>query len=272
MNEKKREPARWIIARELRECTETVLVGEGESQKEHFITPLGTRGRRILFCGKITSKTEENEMIKMTVSDSTGAFYVSFFPKDFNKAVKEQIDLVNQDDTVIVMGKTSFFKTDEGRMYININPESIRIIDEDSAQYWMSRSTFLLKRRIIGIKELKKSPESSESTLISMGFTQDEASSMVQSSSLYSNYDVARMEEILLEISASKVSESTNELKDKIFEFIKTGTELGGVTYDEIAKEMKIDMQGTQDMDQALTLLLEEGEIFESSRRKYKTV
>ena len=55
MNEKKREPARWIIARELRECSETVMVGEGESQKEHFITPLGTRGRRILFCGKITS-------------------------------------------------------------------------------------------------------------------------------------------------------------------------------------------------------------------------
>ena len=272
MNDKKREPARWIIARELRECTETVMEGEGESQKENFITPLGTRGRRILFCGKITSKTEENEMTKLAVSDSTGAFYVSFFPKDFNQAVKEQIDLVNQDDTVIVMGKTSFYKTDEGRMYVNINPESIRIIDEDSSQYWMSRSAFLLKRRILGIKELKKNPDSSESSLVSLGFTEDEASAMVQSSSLYSSYDIARMEEILMEISASKVSESTSELKDKIFEIIKARNGLGGVTYDEIAREMKIDMQSTQEMDQALTLLLEEGEIFESSRRKYKTV
>jgi hypothetical protein len=272
MNDKKREPARWVISREMRECTETIKEGEGEAQKEYFISPLGTKGRRILFCGKITSKTEEGEMTKLVISDSTGAFYVTFFSKDFNQTVKEQIDLVNQDDTVMVLGKTSYYRTDEGRMYININPESIRTVDEDSVNFWMSRSSFLLRRRIIGIKELKKSPESSEKTLISMGFSEDEATAMVQSNSIYETYDVARMEEILLEISAGKVSETTNDLKEKIFDLVKQKSSLGGITYDDIAKEMNIDMQSTQDMDQVLSILLGDGEVFEASRRKYKAV
>ena len=272
MNDKKREPARWIISREMRECTETVMEGEGEAQKEYFISPLGTKGRRILFCGKITSKTEEGEMTKLVISDSTGAFYVTFFSKDFNQAVKEQIDLVNMDDTVLVLGKTSYYRTDEGRMYININPESIRTVDEDSVQYWMSRSAFLLRRRILGIKELKKSPDSSEKTLLSMGFSEEEASALVQSNLVYATYDVARMEEILLEISAGKVSETANDLREKIFELVKEKSAIGGITYDDIAKILNIDMQSTQDMDQALSLLLGDGEVFEATRRKYKAV
>ena len=68
---------------------------------------------------------------------------------------------------------------------------------------------------------------------------------------------------------------SSNALKEALSEktaaFMITNPSTLGVFESnilEIAKEMKIDMQGTQDMDQALTLLLEEGEIFESSRRK----
>ena len=80
------------------------------------------------------------------------------------------------------------------------------------------------------------------------------------------------MEEILLEISAGKVSETTNDLKEKIFELVKQKSTLGGITYDDIAKEMNIDMQSTQDMDQALSILLGDGEVFEASRRKYKAV
>ncbi len=271
MNDKRREPARWIFSSELRECNNTITEGEGDYKREYFVTPGGSVGRRVLFCGKLMAKNEEGDMTKMTVADPTAAFYVTYFSKEFNQDVKNDISKVNVNDEIIVMGRTSYYRTEEGKMYVNINPESVRKIDEESSNYWISRTAFLLQRRLLAIREIRNNPEATMESLMGRGFTEDEATGAMESAKLYPSYDIQRLEEIALSVSVARPSGEAMKLKDDILAFIQKNTPIGGAAYDEIVREFKNRGVSNEDIDETLNVLGLDGEIFEAEKRKFRT-
>ena len=271
MNDRRREPARWIFSSELRECNSTISEGEGEYRKELFITPGGSMGRRVLFCGKLNAKSEEGDMTKMTVADPTGAFYVTFFSKDFNQNVKEEISRVQIGDEIMTMGRTSFFRTDEGKMYVNINPENVIKISSESVDYWISRTSFLLRRRIFAIREVRNNPEANMESLMGKGFTEDEAKGVLESQKVYGSYDIQKLEEIALSVISAKPSENVVKIKEDVASYIKRFDPIGGISYNEIMAEFRKRNFQDPDIDEAINNLWHEGDIFEVEKRKFKT-
>lgn len=271
MNDRKREPARWIFSSELRDCNSTVSEGEGDFRKEFFLTPGGSMGRRVLFCGKLNAKTEDGDMTKMTVADPTGAFYVTFFSKDFNQHVKEEISGVQAGDEVLIMGRTSYFRTDEGKMYVNINPETVRKVSSESVDYWTQRTAFLLRRRILAIREARNNPEASIESLVGKGFTEDEASGVLESQKVYQAYDIQKLEEIAMTVNSARPSENAMKLKDDVAGYIRKFDPLGGVSYNDILTEFRKKGSSDSDIDEVINVLWGDGEIFEVEKRKFKS-
>ncbi|MGP6239313.1 hypothetical protein ACNF40_02700 [Cuniculiplasma sp. SKW4] len=271
MSDKRREPARWIFSSEMRECNSTINEGEGEYSREFFVTPGGSMGRRVLFCGKLNAKTEEGDMTKMTVADPTGAFYVTFFSKDFNQNVKEDISKVQVGDEIMTMGRTSFFRTDEGKLYVNINPESVTRVSSESVDYWISRTSFLLRRRIMAIREVRNNPEASIESLMGKGFSQDEAKGVMESQKIYGSYDIQKLEEIAISVNSAKPSENVIRIKDEVASFIGRFDPLGGISYNEIMAEFRKRNIPDSDIDEAINTLWHDAEIYEVEKRKFKT-
>ncbi len=272
MNEKKREPARWIFAKELRNTSLTTLEGDEENKKEYFITQGGSVGRRILFCGKITQKNGEGDMIKMVVADLTGAFYLTFFPKDFNQETKLQIDKVKENDEVMVIGRTSYFKSPEGKFFININPESVRTVEESDSEYWKTQSLSYLKRRITILHELQKSPDLTEDQLVAMGFNQEEAEGCKKAIEAYERPNIGPLEELLLASDTNNVSEAALVLKEQVLNLVKENGLIGGITYQEILDQLSSKGIDSKQLDEILNLLGSDGEIYESEKRKFRPV
>lgn len=269
-NEKRREPARWVFSRELRDTTLTHVDDEYDVKREYFITKAGSVGRRVLFCGKITQKNEENETIKLTVADPTGAFYVTFFSKDFNQDTRAELDLVSENQNVMVVGRTSFFTSNEGKFYVNINPETVREVREEDLEYWKIQAIAYLKRRLSIMHELSKSPELNEEQIVSLGFTQDEAEGCIMANSAYSTPDLGSLEDLLISMNSYHVSEDAINLKDEVFQIIKESAAFGGITYQEILDTISKKGKDSQQLDEALNLLGAEGEVYEAEKRKFR--
>ncbi len=269
-NDKKREPAKWLFARELRDTTLTHVEDEDETKREFFMTQSGSVGRRILFCGKITQKSEENEIIKLTVADPTGAFYLTFFSKEFNQNTKAELGMVSENQNVMVIGRTSFFRSNEGKFYVNINPESVREIGEDDLEYWKLQAIKYLKRRLAIMHELSKSPEMREEQIVSLGYTEEEAIACIMANSAYSTPSLTGMEELLLSLDSYHVSEDALGLKDEVLSIIKENGAFGGITYNQILEKISKKGKDAKQLDETLNLLGSDGDIYEAEKGKFR--
>jgi RPA family protein len=272
LSDRRREPARWIFSKELRECTKTKLEEEEDSRREYFITPGGAIGRRILICGKITHKSDENDVVKITIADPTGAFYVTFFSKDFNQDTKAQIDLVTENDEVMLMGRTTFFRSAEGKMYVNINPEVVQKIGTEDSEYWKIQSSKYLGRRLQILKEIGKSPKIDEIHLVELGYTKEEVLGCLESKIQYENYNLTSLEEILVSVTSYKVSDNAVKLRDSVLAEIKENNPFGGITYDDLLGKLSKDGITASQLDETLNLLGSDGEIFEAEKRKFRAI
>ncbi|EQD79024.1 Nucleic acid binding, OB-fold, tRNA/helicase-type domain protein, partial [mine drainage metagenome] len=174
MKEGKREPARWIFSKELRDTTVIEEETEGEKAKTIFVSPIGTFGRRIFFTGKVTNMRNDEKSIRLTISDPTGAFYLSFFERDFNQNVKRQMEKIETNQNVAVMGRVSHYKGEDGKIFFNVTPELIFESDDNSMNFWIMRTAYLSKRRLIAIRETQKKPDVTKANLEASGFTSDE--------------------------------------------------------------------------------------------------
>ncbi len=269
----KREPARWIFSKELRDTTIIEEISDGDKIKSMFLTPLGSCGRRIFFAGKVTNVRNDEKSVRLTVSDPTGAFYLSFFERDFNQNVKMQIDKIEANQNVSVMGRVSHYKGEDGKIFFNINPELIYESDDSSINFWNMRTAYLCRRRIIGIKEAQRNPDITQNLLTASGLNPDEAEGILKAVKQYTNYDYSKFEEILLSLLANQeISQNISKAKDGIKAFLISQTEPLGIKYEDIIAELAKAGISQNEVDEALNLLGSEGEIFEVSLKRYRTV
>lgn len=274
MKPRKREPAKWIFSKELKDTTIIEEKPDAEPGKPYIVTPLGTRVKRVLIAGTVTQKNSEDNLSKVTVTDGAGSFYISAFANEFNVEQKQDIDALEINDVVVIMGKINPFKTSDDVFYFNINPELVSKIDKEARDLWILRSSYLARRKLYAIRELMKSEGGDKENLTKLGYTDEEADCAIRAKESYSDYDFQKYEEIVTSVIGTlNLSETATKSKDMILDYIKNNdTDGKGCRYEDIliaASNASIDQTS---VDEILNTLGSEGEIYEVSLKKYKAL
>ncbi len=275
----KRENSYWIFSRELKDSN--ILEGE---EKPYVITPLGTKVKRILITGKITHKSSDEKMVKITVMDYIGSFYLTGFKTGFSSEISEEMDKFDVNDTVVIMGKINSFKNDGGIFYFSINPEMIKKISELERFFWGIRTAYVSKRKIYAITEVHKDENATEETLVKLGYTVDEAADAMRSKKYYNDYDY---ESYLNTVSAinyetpeeNKTDENSNSgntvtlnLDSFVLDYIKNNDFGPGCKYDDIIIAASNAGISREKLDEILNVLGSNGDIYEVSLKRYKAL
>ena len=274
MMARKRESSKWVFSKELKDTTFVEELPENERGKPFVVTPLGTRIKRILIAGLITAKNSEENLTKLTVADNLGSFYVSVFKNEYQPGLKEEADSLEINAKVVIMGRVNSFKTEEGVLYLNINPEKIMHGDSLSLAYWAARATFVVRRKILAIQEMKKLDSPDKQKIVAMGYSEEEAECALRHIEHYKTYNVTEM--LAAVMSSSKMPSDSQEEsgnKEKVLIFIKTHSDpQKGCRYEDIIAYMKDNGMEQADTDELLNQLGADGDIYEVSLKRYKAV
>lgn len=274
MMPRKREVARWVFSKELKDTTVIEELSEEERGRPYVITPLGTRMKRIMFAGTVTSKNVEENMTKVTVADPLGSFFLSVFPSEYSPETKDIADQLENNNHVVVLGRVSPFRTEEGTTYFSINPEWIARVKESTVNYWNWRTMIVAKRKFYAIREARKNESPEIQNITKLGYYQEEAECAVNSVKNYPGYDLQAYMEALSAISkVSAASGESRKLKDMILGVIRENdTDGKGCKYESIVEAGKADGAEQHEIDEALNLLGSDGEVYEVSLKRYKII
>jgi RPA family protein len=288
----KRENSYWIFSRELKDSNKL----EGEEKRPYVITPLGTKIKRILITGIITYKNSDDRLVKMTVADYIGSFYLTSFKTGFSSEIAEEMDKYNVNDIVMVMGKVSSFKTDDGIFYFSINPELIKTIPETERYFWGIRTLYVTKRKLLAITEAMKDDAASVETLIKLGYSTEEAEDAIRVRENYADYDFTSYTNAISDInfespvmvggvpdeSAGNIENTGNDESEKnsttfnieafLLDYIKSNDSGPGCKYDDIVISCTNAGIPREKVDEILNSLGSSGEIYEVSLKRYKAL
>lgn len=275
MATKRREPAKWIFAKELKDCAVIEDKDPDEKGKPYVVTPLGTRVKRVLITGTVTSKSSEENLTKVAVSDATGTFYVNAFANDFNIEVKSALDGLETDSLVTIMGRINPFRTEDGVYYFNINPEFVTLSDMTSAHFWNLRASYVAKRKLYAIREAMKSDEASVDSLRKLGYSAEEAEDAMRAKENYRDYDFTRFQEVAQGVmdTLGKPSGQSAETKRFVLEYVRDNdTDGKGCRYEDVVIAASNKGVEQTEVDEILNSLGSEGEIYEVSLKRYKAL
>lgn len=274
MMQRKREFSRWIVSRELKDTTVVEELPENERGKPYIITPLGSRVKRILIAGVVTSKNVEDNLTKMTVADGAGSFYISTFRNEYQPGIKDKADSIETGSSIVVMGRISTFKTDDGVLYLNINPEMINPASQVGLAYWNSRTALVARRKILAAKEAKKLEKPEKNVLTSMGYSEEEAECALRHLEHYKTYDLNAFMDVIVSLpKGAETVITSSPSKGEVLEFIRSHADpQKGARYEEIIAHMKDKNVDQADVDEILNVLGSDGEIYEVSLKRYKAV
>ncbi len=272
MMTRKREFTNWIFARELRDSRILEERPEEERAKPYVITPLGTKVRRVLFCGVVTQKNSEENMTRVTVSDGTGNFYLSAFNNDFGIQAKAMMDSLEINEQVMVMGRVSSYQND-GKMYFNVNPEIASRIAAVEMEYWRARAQHLARRKIYAIRAASARQDVTPDALVASGYTRSEAEDAVRSLKSYHDYDFQDFEAAILAQVRPAENEEHDSARDFILNYIRSNdTDGRGCRYEDLLTAAQNASISQNELDVLLNTLGSQGEIFEVSLKRYKVI
>ncbi len=274
METRKREPSKWIFSRELRDSIiEEPAEDEGRG-KPFVITPLGTRVKRVLFVGNVASVNDEGTITKVTFSDPTGSFYLSIFKESQFPTSRVIPDTFSEGQCMIVVGRLSTFKSQDGRVFFNVNPELARDSDPRVMKYWVSRAAHIARRKSLAIREAMKSESATAENLMSLGYTAEESECALRAVRGYPNYNYQQlMESIEGSSASSEANIEVEQLKGQVYAYIKENDKDGkGCLYEDILSFVKTVGKDQAVLDQVLNALGSAGEIYESALKRFKII
>ena len=177
-----REIAYRVFAGEISGST-LEIKGDDESAPSYLITPLGLSLNRVFVAGRMTEKTmkgtDSEPMWNAVVRDPTGNFYLQAgrFQPEAASAIADMDE--GENPYVGVVAKIRIWSNDE-RTYVNLRPERVVRIDEDTYNAWCLDTAKDLWRRLNLMKTALGFPEATADELATKGMTHTEAESIVR--------------------------------------------------------------------------------------------
>ncbi len=269
----KREVAKWILSKELRDTSVIEEQSPDERGRPYIISPMGTKIKRVLIAGSVASKNILENYTKITLSDPLGTFFLSAFATDFSLEVKDAADALSVGDNIAVVGRVSPFKTDEGILRISIMPESIFSAAEDTINYWNWRTLFITRRKYYAIQEMRKREKPDIESLVKLGYSPEEAECAANSLKYYQDYNLQEFMESLSSVTrVSHASERLDSLRDLVLRVIKEQDDGKGCRYESLVEAAAEENFEQSEVDEALNDLGSSGDIYEVSLKRYKII
>ena len=196
-----REAAWRVFAGELNSSS-LERKGNDEKSPSYLITPLGAMINRVMVTGVLTDKenrgTEDDPIWNGRIQDVSGSFYINV-GKFQPEAAATMADL-EAPEFVAVIGKVRTYSPDETRTFVSLRPERIVKIDEATRNLWVLETAKATWDRIIRMRNAIAISDSDVNTLISKGYTQQEAEGIL---SALDHYGVPSSEKYLKLIQGS---------------------------------------------------------------------
>ena len=137
-NENSREVAQRLFAEELQNSTFQFKESDEEMAPNYLLLNSGAVANRVLIVGAITEKTnvgQEKENWRGRINDPTGNvfIYASHFQPETAAVLRE----IEPPEYLAIVGKPNTFENDDGEVMVNIRPESITVVDEETRDNWV---------------------------------------------------------------------------------------------------------------------------------------
>ena len=232
---RKREPAWRVFSSELNSA-DHIQAGVDTYDPNYIITELGGKINRVFITGVFTEKenvgSEDDPLWRARVVDPTGAFFIS--AGRFQPEAARIIGDLEPPQTLALVGKIRTFTSDDGRLFVSIRPETVKIIDIQTKNQWILDAAVSLLDRIACLKDALGMEEFSEKSLKALGHNMLMVDGVAAAMNHY-NYD---------EIDISRYEQQAKEilvnLKDGLYDleissagaFGSTGQEAPGSAID----------------------------------------
>ena len=154
-----RTVAKRVFAHELKSAVPVEKTGTDQYEPKYVLTELGEKVNRVFICGVITEREDigkdENSFIRARISDPTGVFIVC--AGQYQPEVRDIMENVTIPGFVSIVGKvTTYSPPESASVFVNIRPEHINVVDEETRDRWVKETADLTIERI---NTSKASPE-----------------------------------------------------------------------------------------------------------------
>jgi RPA family protein len=202
-----------VFSFELNSATQT-HDGTDAYEPNYIITEAGAKINRVFITGVFTEKenvgSEDDPLWRARLIDPTGAFYISAgrFQPEAAKAIGE----LEPPLTLAIIGKIRTYTLDDGRFYVSVRPETVKIIDTSDRKSWILESSKSLLKRLECLQEAMRMDPLEEENLQALGYNKLETDGVAYALKLY-NYN-----EIDLGKYEQQVREILVNLKDGLYD------------------------------------------------------
>jgi len=177
------------------------IKGDDEAAPSYLITPLGLMLNRVFVAGRLTEKsmkgTDSEPVWNAVVKDVTGNFYLQAgrFQPEAAAAIADLDE--NENPYVGIVAKIRTWTNNEDKTYVNLRPERIVRIDEDTYNAWLLDTAKDLWRRLNLMRTALNFPEASVKELAEKGMTEAEADGIVRALDHYDRPESQRYAKML---------------------------------------------------------------------------
>ncbi len=134
----RREPAWRVFAYELNAARTELRSESGTRQPVYILTPLGARIRRVFVTGVLTEVQNRGDdgdpFWQARLTDPTGVF--SLRAGSYQPQPSKLLGSVTPPLFLSVVGKARSYRPDEDRIYIDLWPERIRVVERGTRDFW----------------------------------------------------------------------------------------------------------------------------------------
>jgi len=158
-----REPAKRVLASELRETRLQFKDGEDEKSPVYVMLPTGEKCNRIFFCGQMTQKEkkgDENPFYTARVSDPTGLFFIN--AGSYQQEAMLKISQIEAGAYVSVIGKPVVRETPDGSVFVSVRVENISETDIETTKIWVDDAAESTLDRLDAFGETEDSKKAKE--------------------------------------------------------------------------------------------------------------
>ena len=157
----KREPAIRVFARELSQIQ--IQAEKKEDAKgdrfapSYCLSPTGARINRVFICGALTEVEEIDSQnasfVKGRLVDPTGGINIvaGIYQPEVAAILRELSNKIPV--FAAVVGKLNIYKPQDGRCYISIRPETLRVVTREIVDIWIGETAKCTVERIKALKE-----------------------------------------------------------------------------------------------------------------------
>jgi RPA family protein len=295
----KREPAWRVFAGEYNDATLEVK-GSGEKTPSYVITPLGAKINRVFIVGVLTDVepiSEGGEMLRAHVSDPTGVF--TLYSGQYQQEATDALQRIEVPSFLAVVGKTRTYRLEDQTLYVSLRPEYVREVDAHIRDQWIIETCKHTKDRIHAVLEAKKMNPANVYDLNRLGYSKELAEGVVAAVKHYSNIDLHRYIAMIQEslqylvpdreqvktivtpkreedkktekMKTEKMPKASDKIKSEekndpegvVLEVIRSIEDEEGAAWDEIINKCKEKGLTEDDVEEALSSLMDKGLIYE---------